>query len=106
MSQRINVIADLSRVSLAKNEWLVMPEQVLAETSNAGAPSVSIAQTSLAETFSRRRFVRRLIVIGVTEIQSLIDNIARTRGVQFEVARLIPLSERGFEDDLARQLSP
>jgi exopolysaccharide biosynthesis polyprenyl glycosylphosphotransferase len=110
VSEKINVIAASSRVSLAESEWLRRDQAgplPIAETLNAGVPSVSaIAQTSLAETFSRRRFVRRLIVIGVTEIQSLIDNIARTRGVQFEVARLIPLSERGFEEDLARQLSP
>src|SRR5262249_20681547 len=40
------------------------------------------------------------------DLRPIIDEICATRGVQFEVARVIPLSERGFDDDLAQQLSP
>ena len=45
-------------------------------------------------------------MLGVADIRPLIDNIARTRGVQFEVAGLIPVNQSGFDDELAKQLSP
>ena len=76
-----------------------------AEGRKAGVPLVSLAQSSLAGVFPRRRLTRRLIVLGVADLQPVLDRIATSRGIQFEVARVMPLGEHGFDDELALQLS-